>query len=252
MGEAEEAEEEDKKPPPQIEASCTCRWCCKWTVCEHTALVASVFSPKYKVPGKLIAATPALRKKTNSVRGLAGLRRKRALMEIRQQKAKSTSKLTYMDQPVPRRPMQPSAAAPQPSADPKHSFVVPSAVNMPPSDDEVLIDFLSPCLILTVARARLSRRFSRLLLSQRLHLRPQSGAGSSARPTSALLPVSRLGLGLSVQSHVRVVIPALPAHRNAPSTRVMCLDPKNDLPMPQGSDRRKVTSTSSGRRGGPK
>ena len=109
------------------------------------------------------------------------------MMEIRQEKAKSTSKLTYMDQPEPRLPMQPSAAEPQPSAaDPKHSFVIPSPSDMPPSDDEVLIDFLSPCLILTVARARLSRRFSRLLLSQRLLLRPQSGAGSSARPTSAL------------------------------------------------------------------
>ena len=105
--EEDEEEDEDKMPPPQIEASCTCRWCCKWTVCEHTGLVATVFSPKYKVPGKLIAATPALRKKTNSVRGLAGLRRKRALMEIRQQNAKSTSKLTYMDAPEPLRPMLP-------------------------------------------------------------------------------------------------------------------------------------------------
>ena len=176
--EEDEEEDEDKKPPPQIEASCTCRWCCKWTVCEHTDLVASVFSPKYKVPGKLIAATPALRKKTNSVRGTAGVRRKRLLMEIRQQKAKSTSKLTYMDAPEPRRPMLPSAAEP---AEP--SFVIPSPYDLPPSDDEVLIDFLWPWLILTVARARL---FSRQLLSQRLLQRPQSGAGSSARPKSAL------------------------------------------------------------------
>ena len=44
----EEEEEEKEEKPPQIAASCTCKcqWCCKWTVCEHTALVASVFSPK--------------------------------------------------------------------------------------------------------------------------------------------------------------------------------------------------------------
>ena len=106
-------------------------------------------------------------------------------MEIRQQKAKSTSKLTYMDAPEPRRPMLPSAAEP---AEP--SFVIPSPNDLPPSDDEVLIDLIWPWLILTVARARL---FSRQLLSQRLLLlslrllqRPQSGAGSSARPKSAL------------------------------------------------------------------
>ena len=55
LSEEEEEEEKEKEDKP------TFKWCCKWTVCEHTALVASVFSPKYEVPGKLIAATPALR-----------------------------------------------------------------------------------------------------------------------------------------------------------------------------------------------
>ena len=46
-GEEEEEEEGDKEDkPPQIPASCTCKWCCKWTVCEHTGLVDSVFSPQ--------------------------------------------------------------------------------------------------------------------------------------------------------------------------------------------------------------
>ena len=58
-----EDEESKPPPPPQIPASCTCKWCCKWTVCEHTGLVASCFSPEYKVPDKLVAETPALRKK---------------------------------------------------------------------------------------------------------------------------------------------------------------------------------------------
>ena len=77
--------------------------------------MASVFSPKYKVPVKLIDATPALRKKTNSVRGTFCVRRKHVMMEMRRQKSKSTSKLTYMDQPEPLRPMEPSASEPQPS-----------------------------------------------------------------------------------------------------------------------------------------
>ena len=81
---------------------------------------------------------------------------------------------------------------PEPAAEPApaESFVIPSPKELPQSDDEVLIDFLWPWLILTVARARL---FSsqlvcqrQLLLSLRLLQRPQSGAGPSARPKSGL------------------------------------------------------------------
>ena len=186
--EEEEEEEEDKTGgesgkkkkkkqwPPQIEAGCTCRWCCKWTICEHTALVSYAFSAKYRVPGNLIAATPALRKKTSKVKGLAGGRRKRALAEISKQKAKSASKLTYMDRPEPRCPMVRAPAA-EPAQAVKE-FVIPSP-NVPASDDEVLIDFLWPWPILTVARARLFPQ--RLLLNLRQLQRPQSGGGSSAR-----------------------------------------------------------------------
>ena len=119
--------------------------------------MVSVFSPNYKVPVKLIAETPALRKKTNSVRGIAGPRRKQVMMEIRRQKAKTTRKLAYMDLPEPRRAAEPEptvAAKPQPSA----KFVIPTAKDLPPSDDEVLIDILSPLPFLTVARARLLLR----------------------------------------------------------------------------------------------
>ena len=51
--------------PAQIPVSCTCKWNYKWTVCEHTGVVtvASVFSGEYKVPDKLIAATPVLHEK---------------------------------------------------------------------------------------------------------------------------------------------------------------------------------------------
>ena len=85
--EGEEATSPRKDPPPppppeQIPLCCTCKWNYKWTECEHTGLVASVFSWEYKVPDKLIAATLALRKKTSSIRGTAGVRRKHLLKEL--------------------------------------------------------------------------------------------------------------------------------------------------------------------------
>ena len=105
--------------------------------------MASVFSPKYKVPFNLIAETPALRKKTNSIRGLAGQRRKRAIIELRKQKVKITRKLDYMDRPEPRRAAEPEppkvAAVPEPPTKPQ--FVIPDAAEPPSSDEEVLISF---------------------------------------------------------------------------------------------------------------
>ena len=129
--------------PPQIPASCTCKWCCKWVVCQHTSLVASVFSPAYKVPDILVAETPALRKKTNLIRGTAGVRRKKLIKEIAMQRSATKSKLTYMDPPLsPRRP-EPAELLP---ANLKE-FVVPEAAM--PSDDEVLVVVLSPWPLLT-------------------------------------------------------------------------------------------------------
>ena len=73
-------------------------------------LVASVFSPAYKVPDKLAAETPALRTKTNSIRGTAGVRRRHLLKELSKAKTKSKTRLTYMDRPAPRQ--EPPLAAP--------------------------------------------------------------------------------------------------------------------------------------------
>ena len=129
-------------PPPQIPASCTCKWCCKWVICQHTSLVASVFSPAYKVPDILVAETPALRKKTNSIRGTAGVRRKKLIKEIARQKSATKSKLTYMDRPLSPRPPLPPA-----EKRPARTFVIPEAGM--PSDDEVLVVVLSPWPLLT-------------------------------------------------------------------------------------------------------
>ncbi len=72
---------------------CICKWCCKWTICEHTSLVRSVFDPEVQVPVTLVAETQALRKKCSKVRGTAGPSRARLLKEIAKQKKKSVSKI---------------------------------------------------------------------------------------------------------------------------------------------------------------
>ena len=202
--------------------------------------MASVFSPKYKVPVNLIAETPALRKKTNSIRGLAGQRRKKAIIELRKQKAKITRKLDYMDRPEPRRAAEPEPAEPEPAQPSASKFVHPEPT-IPSSDEEVLTDIFSPFPLLTVARHRLLLRPLLVLVR----------GGRNARPIRSLSlkpAVSRIRPSVKI---VRVVLPALPARRSAPSVRVMCRDPQNELPIPQGSDRRKAPCTSSRRRGGP-
>ena len=145
-GESDTSDDDTVKeaPPPQIPATCNCKWCCKGVICEHTSLVASVFSPAYKVPDNLIAETPALRKKTNSIRGTAGVRRKMLIKEVARQKSATKSKLTYMDPPLsPRRPRPAEPAETLPAK----KFVEPEAAM--PSDDEVLVVVLSPRPLLT-------------------------------------------------------------------------------------------------------
>ena len=145
-------------PPEQIPLCCTCKWNYKRAVCEHAGVVVSVFSGEYKVPDKLIAATPALRKKTSSIRGTAGVRRKHLLKELAKAKTKSKTRLTYMDPPAPR-PEPPVAA---PAVEPPvaaeagppvaekagQQLAIPPDVTYP-SDDEVLVVLLSPWQTLT-------------------------------------------------------------------------------------------------------
>ena len=141
-------------------------------------------------------------------------------------------------EPKPRRAAEPEPAEPEPAQPSASKFVHPEPT-MPSSDEEVLTDIFSPFPLLTVARAR-------LLLRPLLVL-----GGRNARPVRSLSlkpAVSRIRPLVKI---VRVVLTALPARRSAPSVRVMCRDPRNELPIPQGSDRRKAPSTSSRRRGGP-
>ena len=160
----DEDENEEAEAPPLIPAGCSCKWCMKWTVCEHTVLVASVFSAAYKVPDNLVAETPALRKKTSSIRGTAGLRRKLLIKEISRQKKQSTNKLAYMNKAVhpPPAPAEEEEAplpaetrkeAPQPAeeeeaAPPSTQAATqtpqPWIIVEPPSDDEVHIHIHSP------------------------------------------------------------------------------------------------------------
>jgi hypothetical protein len=119
--------------------ACICKWCCKLTICEHTALLTSVFDPEVQVPVNLVAETQALRKKCSKVRGTAGPRRARLLREIAKQKKKSTSKIGYVDAPVPPVPDAP-AGAPAAALPDGGGAAVSNQFRIPspklPSDDE--------------------------------------------------------------------------------------------------------------------
>ena len=121
---------------------CVCLRCQKWTVCEHSALLASLFRADVEVPHNLVAETPALRKKCNKLRGTAGPRRARILKAIAKEKKTSTSKLGFVNDPVPPQPDPPPLApvAPVSARDasplPAQHFNQPSP-NMPtPSTSE--------------------------------------------------------------------------------------------------------------------
>jgi hypothetical protein len=131
---------------------CLCLRCQKWTLCEHSALLESLFRPDIEVPDNLVAETPALRKKCNKLRGTAGPRRARILKAIAKEKKKSTSKIGFVDEPVPPQPDPPQLApvAPESTRDaapvapvstrdaspqPAQRFKIPSP-NLPPSSDD--------------------------------------------------------------------------------------------------------------------
>ena len=184
--------------------------------------MASVFSPAYKVPDKLVAETQALRKKTTSIRGTGGVRRNNLIEQLSMQKYKSTNRLTYMDPPAPRPqaeagPPLAAEAGPPMAVEAGPQLVIPP-VTYPSSEDEVLVVLLSPWPTLTQV---LNRPWQ-----AQLPLQSYRGPGPNARPSSALNPaVSRLRP--SVKGNVRVsrhVLPAclaLPARRFVPSPCVM-------------------------------
>ena len=65
-----------------------------------------MFRPDIEVRVNLVAETPSLRKKCNRLRGTTGLRRARILKGIAKEKKKSTSKIGFVDDPVPPVPDQ--------------------------------------------------------------------------------------------------------------------------------------------------
>ena len=64
--------------------------------------MTSLFSSEVVVPDKLVAETPALRKKCSKIR--ESPRRARLIREIAKQKKSSTSKIGYVNDPVPPTP----------------------------------------------------------------------------------------------------------------------------------------------------
>ena len=66
--------------------------------------MTSLFMLEAVVPDKLVAATPAPRKKCSKIRGTAGPRRARLIREIAKEMKKSTSKIGFVKAPVPPMP----------------------------------------------------------------------------------------------------------------------------------------------------
>ena len=65
-------------------------------MCEHAALYTALFDPDVQVPKDYIASEPGLRKKCHKLKGTAGPKRKRIMVEIAKGKKKAESKLGYM------------------------------------------------------------------------------------------------------------------------------------------------------------
>ena len=136
----------DGKPDEGFPWGCLCLQCQKWTLCEHTALVESLFRADIELPDNLVAETPSLLKKCNKLRGTAGPCRARILKEIAKERKKSTSKIGFVDEPVPPQP-DPPQLAPVPSESTRDASPPPAArFNVPspnlPSSSE---DEADPC-----------------------------------------------------------------------------------------------------------
>ena len=83
--------------------------------------MTSLFTPEVVVPDKLVAVTPALRKKCSKIRGTAGPSRARLIWEIAKQKKTSISKICFANDPVapvkdPVPPLSARDASPLPTA----------------------------------------------------------------------------------------------------------------------------------------
>ncbi len=83
------------------------------------------------MPEELVAETLALRKKTNSIRGTAGLERKLLIKKIAEQKKQSTNRLAYTDPLVH---PQPALAAEAP-APPAPALAAEALAPQPPAHD---------------------------------------------------------------------------------------------------------------------
>ena len=75
--------------------ACSCPDSHKHCICEHAALIASVYDSDVVVPDALIADSPSKRKKTRLGKGVAGTRRRR-LLAAREDKVAAESKIPYL------------------------------------------------------------------------------------------------------------------------------------------------------------
>jgi hypothetical protein len=80
----------------QVPYACSCEGSHADAVCEHAALYTAIFDPAVEVPKDYIASEPGLRKKCHKLKGTAGPKRRRLMVEIAKGKKKAESKLGYM------------------------------------------------------------------------------------------------------------------------------------------------------------
>ena len=80
----------------KVPYACSCEGSHADAVCEHAALVTSIFDPEVEVPKAYEASEPGLRKKCHKLKGTAGPKRMRIMADIAKGKKKTESKLGHM------------------------------------------------------------------------------------------------------------------------------------------------------------
>jgi hypothetical protein len=139
-----------KKNWGKYPAACTCN--STYCLCHHVLLTCAAFDETVQVPTNWVAETPELRKKTNRLRGTAGPRRASMIVAIAKDKAKSVSKLTFMDPPIGPEPQPRPGAA---------NLVIPPPVSPPSSPSSQSSEEMQVCICFNMMYRLLTNSFSK-------------------------------------------------------------------------------------------
>ncbi len=80
-----------------VPASCTCEHRCRHCICAHSVLFGMMSDPSLQCPDDYIASTPSARKKTRLLKGTAGPKRARLMLESRKEKQKPVSRTLFFE-----------------------------------------------------------------------------------------------------------------------------------------------------------